>query len=443
MSRRAILFLLALILLTSVLCAVSAGSSADAEPVSGGWGARFLSELAAADPKTASFADLPFLETFRLSYGSYPYFRLYRALMDGTYDPDLWHETAGKTALVLRDEYDGVLDPLSISYRTDIRVLPDSDTSVICVIGDVAFADNYEIMPKLIERGQGLAGVLAEDLTERLRSADILLVNSEFALTNRGTPLPDKMYHFRGDPANVRYLIEMGTDIVTLANNHVYDFGEIGFSDTLATFRNARIPAIGAGEDLAEASKPFYFILNGRKYGFTAATRAEKLIRTPEAIDHSSGVLRMYDMTRYLQVIREAEAECDVNIAYVHWGKEKSHQTEDGLFENAVAMIEAGADVVIGAHAHVLQGIDYYDHVPIFYNLGNFLFDEATLDTAVLELDFGSGPTPSVRMIPCIQTDWKTSFLTGSDRERVWRLLRSLSPNVSIDGDGLVTEKNT
>ena len=89
----------------------------------------------------------------------------------------------------------------------------------------------------------------------------------------------------------------------------------------------------------------------------------------------------------------------------------------------------------------MLQGIDYYDHVPILYNLGNFLFDEATLDTAVLELDFGGGPTPSVRMIPCIQTGWKTSFLTGSDRERVWRLLRSLSPNVSIDGEGFVTEK--
>ena len=439
MSRRTVL--LFLIVLLAAACAFSAGASAGNESVSSGWGGRFLSELAGADAKTAAFADRPFLEAFRLSYGSYPYFRLYRALMDGTYTPELWYETAGKTALVLRDEYAGALDPDSGAYRTDIRVLPDSDTSIICVIGDVAFADNYEIMPKLVERGRGLAGVLAEDLTEKLRSADILLVNSEFAFTNRGTPLPDKVYHFRGDPGNVQYLLEMGTDIVTLANNHVYDYGADGFADTMTTFRDAHIPTIGAGANIAEASRPFYFILNGRKYGFTAATRAEKLIRTPEATEHSSGVLRMYDMTRYLQVIREAEAECDVNIAYVHWGREKSNQVEAGLYENAVAMIEAGVDVVIGAHAHMLQGIDYYKHVPILYNLGNFLFDEATLDTAVLELDFSGGPEPSVRMIPCIQTDWKTSFLTGSDRERVWRLLRNLSPNVSIDGEGLVTEK--
>lgn len=439
MNKRLSLFTAVALICVCLLPAGKAGTVG--ETATSGWGTRFLSELAERDPKTSSFADKPFLEQVRMSCGSYPYFSIYKSLMNDTYSPELWHRETGKTALVWRDVCSGALNPGSAGYRPDIRRFPDSGSSVIRVVGDVAFADNYEIMPKLVERGKGLAGVLETDLTDFLRSADILLVNSEFAFTNRGTPLPNKLYTFRGDPANVGYFLEMGTDIVTLANNHVFDYGEEGFADTLTTFRDAGIPTIGAGMNRAEASRPFYFILNGRKYGFTAATRAEKNIRTPEATDRSPGVLRMYDMTAYLEVLREAEAECDVSIAYVHWGTEKSHLTEEGLYENAVSMIEAGADVVIGAHAHVLQGIDYYNHVPILYNLGNFLFDEASLDTAVLELDFGLGPEPAVRMIPCIQSEWRTSFLYGNDRERVWSLLRYLSPNVSIDGNGLVTEK--
>ena len=433
--------LLLLAVVSGILSFAGPGNTAEASELSG-WGYRFLRELADADAKTAAFADRAFLTDFRMEYGSYPYFCLYRALLNGTYTPELWYEKTGKTALVLRDSYSGALDPASPHYRANIRVLPSSEETTICVVGDVAFADNYEIMPKLIERGQGLAGVLSVELTELLRSADILLVNSEFALTNRGTPIPNKLYNFRGDPQNVRYFLEMGTDIVTLANNHVYDFGEIGFSDTMETFRNADIPTIGAGANEQEASRPFYFILNGRKYGFSAATRAEKNIRTPEATATSSGVLRMYDMTKYLNVIRETEAECDVNICYVHWGTEKSNLTEDGLYENAVSMIDAGADVVIGAHAHVLQGIDYYRHVPILYNLGNFLFDEETLDTAVLQLRVDACGDLSVRMIPCIQSEWRTDLLSEkADRERVWRLLRRLSPHIDIDESGLVTEK--
>ena len=435
---------LVIILAALLLCAVPAGQVGGSgripeETSISATDERFLEELRAADPKTAAFADAEFLAYVRRTCGIEAYRAVYQALIRHMYTPETWHARTGKTALVLYDEYSGALDPDSPSYRSDIRVLPPSEETTICVVGDVSFADNYEIMPALNERGRGLLGVLSGEVVDILRGADILMVNSEFAFTTRGEPIIGKTYTFRGDPENVKYLQEMGTDIVTLANNHVYDYGEVGFADTLETFRNAGIPYIGAGENVDEASRPFYFIQNGRKYAFTAATRAEKRVLTPEATDHSSGVLRMYDMTAYLEVLREAERQCDVSIAYVHWGAEKKYETEEGLYEDAAAMIEAGADAVVGAHAHLLQEISHYNGVPIVFNLGNFLFDELTLETAVLRLTVNRNGKMSVRMIPCLQEDRYTRLLTGTESERVFRLLRRLSPNVSIDREGNVS----
>ena len=434
----------ALVLLLAALLLFTAGSGGRSGRIPdrtsvNGTDERFLEELRAADPKTAAFADEEFLDYVRRTCGTEAYRAIFQALIRHMYTPETWHARTGKTALVLYDEYSGALDPDSPAYRSDIRVLPPSEETSICIVGDVSFADNYEIMPAMNERGKGLLGVLSREVVDVLRGADILMVNSEFAFTTRGAPISGKTYTFRGDPGNVKYLLEMGTDIVTLANNHVYDYGEVGFADTLETFRNAGIPYIGAGEDIDEASRPFYFIQNGRKYAFTAATRAEKRVLTPEATEISSGVLRMYDMTAYLEVLREAERQCDVSIAYVHWGAEKKYETEDGLYEDAVAMIEAGADAVVGAHAHLLQEISHYEGVPIVFNLGNFLFDELTLETAVLRLTVNGNGRMSVRMIPCLQEDRYTRLLSGTESERVFRLLRRLSPNVSIDSEGNVS----
>lgn len=403
--------------------------------------ARFIEELRKADPKTASFVDETFLDYLRETYGEGVYRSLFFQLVRHMYGPEIWYQRTGRTALVLRDECSGALNPESPAFRSDIRVLPDSAQTEICVVGDVSFADNYEIMPALLERGKGIRGVLSDEVLDVLRSADILLVNSEFAFTNRGEPIPGKVYTFRGNPENVKYLEDMGTDIVTLANNHVYDFGEDGFLDTLKTFRDADIPFIGAGEDLEEASKPFYFIVNGRKYGFTAATRAEKNILTPGAEPDAPGVLRMYDMTRYLDVLREAEAECDISIAYVHWGKEKSRITEDVIREDAALMAEAGADVIVGAHAHVLQEIDYCGDVPVFYNIGNFIFDEASLDTVVLRLTVTGTGEIRPQVLPCLQEDRFTGMLHGSEANRLLDSLKHLSANALIDRDGNVSRK--
>ncbi len=359
-----------------------------------------------------------------------------------TFTSEDWYTLCGNTVHVLLDRYTGALDPDSEHYRADIRVIDtDSDTTILRMVGDVSFADNWKIAPQLDARGKGIYGVLSEATVEVLRGADILLLNNEFTYSNRGTPLKGKLYTFRADPARATLLHDIGADIVSLANNHAYDFGADAFADTLATLQAEQIPYIGAGANREEAARPFYFIVGGRKYAFTAATKAEKYVLTPEAQEDSSGVMRTYDPTAYLQTIAEAAAQSDYTVAYVHWGKENSHTIEDGLYELGGRFIDAGADIVVGSHAHVLQGIQFYKDKPIVYNLGNFIFNAKTLDTGILEIRIQGGATPTYRFLPAVQQDCYTQLVDGDEKARILEFMQSISIDVQFDEDGSFTQQ--
>ena len=363
-------------------------------------------------------------------------------LKTGAFSNEDWHRITGNTATVLSDLYSGVLDPNSPNYRDDIKIIEsDNESTTIRIVGDVSLADNWKIMPKLEERQRGIYGILSEKTVNLLKNADIFLLNNEFTFSNRGEKLSGKMFTFRADPKHVTYLDEIGADIVSLANNHAYDFGADAFADTLKTLKDASMPYIGGGENIKEAAKPYYFIVNGRKFAFSAATRAEKNIKTPEATENSSGVMRTYDPTKYIETIKTAEQECDYNIVYVHWGAEGSHKIEDGLYEIGSKYIDAGADIVVGAHAHVLQGIQFYNNVPIVYNLGNFIFNDKTIDTGILEINLATDGKPSYKFVPAIQKDCYTKIVDGAEKKRILEFMQELSINVSFDEHGVFTEK--
>ena len=377
-----------------------------------------------------------FLLWISAEFGEETLVKINSAIKDDSFKSESWYDITGNTALVLWDMYSGALDPESPNYRSDIKVIKSKgDSAIIRVVGDISFADNWKIAPALDERGKGIYGVLSEETVKLLRDADIFLANNEFTYSTRGEALKGKMYTFRAKPSRVQHMLDIGADIVSLANNHAYDFGEYAFADTLQTLKESNLPYIGGGENINEASKPFYFIVNGRKYGFSAATKAEKLILTPEATETSSGVMRTYNPEKYVGVISVAEEQCDYNIVYVHWGAEGSHQIEDGLYEMGGKYIDAGADIVIGAHAHILQGIEYYKGVPIVYNLGNFIFNSETIDTGILEIEI-RGNEPTYRFIPAIQKDCYTEIVSGDERERILKFMENLSVNVEFAEDG-------
>ena len=156
-------------------------------------------------------------------------------------------------------------------------------------------------------------------------------------------------------------LKEMGVDIVSLANNHAYDYGERSLIDTMATLKQAGIHYVGAGHNLEEAMSPVYFEVQGKTIAYVAASRAEKYRMTPQATEDAPGILLCYDTKLFLKAIEEAKKNADYVIAFVHWGTEYSYELEKVQRVTGKEYLDAGADIVIGAHSHCLQGIEYYE----------------------------------------------------------------------------------
>jgi poly-gamma-glutamate synthesis protein (capsule biosynthesis protein) len=320
----------------------------------------------------------------------------------------------------------------------------ESGTITLAFAGDILFDDNYAIMYRYKQRGSNIEDAFSASLLERMRSADVFMVNNEFPFSTRGTPTEDKQFTFRANPANVSIYDEMGVDVVSLANNHAYDYGEDALLDTFDTLENAGISYVGAGRNIDEAMKPVYITQNGITVAIVSATQIERLSNpdTKEATATSAGVLRCWDETRLLEVIAEAKANSDFLVLYIHWGTESVEETDWLQDKQAPDYAEAGVDLIIGDHPHVLQKIASVSGVPVVYSLGNFWFNSKTVDTCLIEV--GVNKTKEgvdmdyFRFIPCRQTDCRVIELEGSEKTELLDYMRSISPNVTIDDDGYV-----
>lgn len=316
----------------------------------------------------------------------------------------------------------------------------------ICFAGDINLDENWGTTLYMDNQPNGIRDCISEELLLHMQEADIMCLNNEFTYSTRGEKLAGKLYHFRANPGRVSVLNEMGVDIVKLANNHAYDYGEQAMLDTMDTLKGAGIQYIGAGSNLKEAMTPVYVELDGKTVAFVAASRAEKNIKTPQATETTAGILRCYETKFFIETIKEAKENADFVLAYVHWGTEYSYELEDVQITSGKEYLDAGADVVIGAHSHCLQGMEYYDNRPIIYSLGNYWFNEKTLDTMLLELHFFGDDTNEkleVKVIPAVQSGYCTTIVSEeSEQERIYTFLEGISINVEIDENGYVTEKS-
>ena len=329
------------------------------------------------------------------------------------YTNDIWRDVVGESFIVLNDKYNGLL------MSSDNIKVADTGNGRISFVGDVSLADNWYIMPKYDERAKGIYGILSEDVVDIMKSSSVMVANNEFTISDRGAKMPKKYYTFRGSPNRLSVYEEMGVDLVTLANNHVYDFGIDAFNDTLSSLKKYNLPYIGAGHNLEEAMKPYYFIVNGYKVAFVNATRAEKFILTPGAGADIPGVLRCYDPTNFIKVINDAKKVSDYVVALVHWGREDSTVLEEVQLTTSKQYIEAGADLIVGTHAHNLQGIDFYNGKPIIYNLGDFIFNNEIKDTGIFQIKMKFNKDLEYYFIPCLEKDEYTKTLEGTEKQRV------------------------
>lgn len=314
------------------------------------------------------------------------------------------------------------------------------DTVTLLFAGDILMDDHYAVMSTYHNRENDINQAFDQGLLEQMRNADIFMINNEFTFTSRGTPTVNKKFTFRANPGNVSMYEEMGVDIVSVANNHIYDYGEVSLLDTLDTLEQAEIPYVGAGRNLQEAMTPVYYIANGMKIAFVSATQIERnsVPDTKEATQDSAGVLRCMNPHNLLLTIEEAKKNSDYVILYIHWGTE-SQEAIDWLQEQqAPIYAQAGVDLIIGDHPHCLQKMDSVEGVPVIYSLGNFWFNSRTQNSCVVKVALRAGEMESFQFIPCRQSDCRTVLLTGQEKTEVLDYMRTISPNVTIDEEGYV-----
>lgn len=306
--------------------------------------------------------------------------------------------------------------------------------------GDVLLDPEYAVMYEYCRKGRRIEEVISSELLEKMQMADLFMVNNEFTFTDRGEALEGKRFTFRAHPSDVSVLQEMGVDVVSLANNHAYDYGEISLLDTLDTLDGAGIARVGAGRNLQEAMQPVYYIVNDMKIAIIGATQMERLSApdTKGATEESAGVFRCMDEEKLVLALQEAKRESDYVILFIHWGTENQEEIDWWQDVQSQSYARAGADAIIGGHPHILQKLDLVEGVPVVYSLGNFWFNSKTIETGMIELKLNHTGLKSMRFYPCIQSEKCTSLLQGQEAEELLEYMRKISPEVEIDEEGYI-----
>jgi poly-gamma-glutamate synthesis protein (capsule biosynthesis protein) len=382
-----------------------------------------------------------FMAFIKSTYGTSVYDRLITSFESGSDGNGLWHELTGNSLLVLKDLYSGILNSPDAARSHHIWLKESSDPNqvVLSFAGDISFADGYANMSAYHARG-GIDSCILTNVRARMAAADIMMINNEFSYSRRGKPLPGKAFTFRADPSMAQNLHSLSVDLVSLANNHVYDYGADALIDTLDTLSYAEIPYAGAGRNIEEAKEPVYFISGGMKISFVCATQIERSTRfTKEAGPDSPGVLRTDDPELYLGAVKTAKENSDFVVVFIHWGTEGTNYFGEDQQDLARQLIDHGAGLIIGCHPHVLQGMEYYKGVPIVYSLGNFWFNSKTIPTGLVEATVTPNGLNELQFIPCIQESCSTDLvISPDDKQKSFQFMEQLSSSVTIDTEGFI-----
>lgn len=323
--------------------------------------------------------------------------------------------------------------------------------------GDIYLSDH---VLNAYDRAGDISGVLDDGYRSLIGEADYFAANQEFPFSSRGQQAPDKQYTFRLPESRVSLMNEIGVDLVTLANNHALDFGTDALLDTVSALDQAGILHVGAGADSEAARQPAIVDVNGVRVGFIGASRVIP-VASWTAGASSPGMLTAYDPALLVQTIQETRPLCDYLVVLIHWGVERAEMPVDHQTSLGRQCIDAGADLVVGSHPHVLQGIEYYRGKPIVYSLGNFIFGSSIPRTALLEVsltpqeassdtsqdvsrdasrDANVSPDASLTLHPGTSSGGFTRMVTEpAKKEEFFQYIEGISFDISIDESGAVT----
>ncbi len=276
-----------------------------------------------------------------------------------------------------------------------------------------------------------------KNLVRLITTTDVAFANLEYPITIKGVRYTDKEYTFRGDPESLISIQKAGFDLLSLANNHIMDYGEKGMRDTIRQCRKNRLAFTGAGSDLASASRLAVIKRRGVRYGLLAYS-----LTFPEEFWATTGKpgTAHPDWEQVGHDISDAKQRVDILMVSFHWGEELKSEPKKYQMDFAHHAISSGADMVLGHHPHVPQPIEIFKGRPIFYSLGNYAFgaisDNATFSFASVTR-FKDNVPVQVILYPLNVNNQEVGFqprlIIGTPAKKIITHLRDISKSFKTD----------
>ena len=314
---------------------------------------------------------------------------------------------------------------LILAFLCGVTAMARADGIVITAVGDIMLAG--QSTRTLAARGfdHAFAGTISE-----LRKGDILVGNLEAPITRGGAEFSGKKFRFRSSPEVAVTLSRAGFTVLTLANNHLMDFGAEGLADTLTNLDRARILHAGAGATQAEARREALVTVKGKRVAFLAysLTYPAEFYAGAGHPGTAQGI-----SGRVTEDIARARSAADHVVVSFHWGAELARKPKPYQQRAAHAAIDAGADLVLGHHPHVLQGIERYRGKTILYSLGNFVFGSMSrsADRSMIARITLDGAEQTLEVIPInvlnSEVRFRPTILAGKRGDEVIERLNLLS----------------
>ena len=345
-----------------------------------------------------------------------------------------------------KNSYEEIENYIREQSEKDLAIIKDKQDKNfdrILFVGDVFLS---RLGKPAYDREGGINNLIDKHYKEIIKNSDLLVGNMEGAITdNEYDGETNKQFLFSMPKRYTKALRELSFDIMSLANNHTLDFGTLGLMDTINSLKHYNIDYVGAGY-IDDAKKPIIKEINGRRYAFFAATQI-----VPKdswyATDTNYGLLNGLNMDSLVKSIKKTKPEVDKVIVIMHWGEELKDVSNNRQKDCARTLVNAGADLVIGSHPHVIQEIEFINNVPVVYSLGNFIFGLTWKDTMLLQVDFYYDDEvinkikPKERLVLHMGVSGyeKTRVeYTQTDRDRRYNEMNSKCTNCFVASDGLL-----
>lgn len=330
-------------------------------------------------------------------------------------------------------------DTLNNGQKNGDSAVESGKSVTIHFVGDMIFSGKVETL--LEKKGYSYPYHYLGDM---FKKDDLTLGNLETPVTTRGVGATNKTYVFKSSPKALYALRAAGMDAVNLANNHILDQGNEGLLDTIHHLDQSGINYVGAGKNSGRAYAPQYFERNGMTIALVGASRVYPESNWAAGTD-KPGVASAYDKAaNVMKSIAEARKNADMVIVMAHWGIERQSTPDAYQKTLAHAFIDAGADLIIGSHPHVLQGMEQYKGKWIAYSTGNFIFTKSTVPatwkTAVFKATCSPKGGCGMKLIP-FKTELGQPVPMSQDESRnLMQEVQGLSiGGVKVAEDGTVT----